>query len=55
MLNGGGRSLEETRQIRTDEGLREIFYLSREFPPQMPLGIGFGAWVSMVASVVLKK
>jgi hypothetical protein len=24
MLNGGGRSLGETRQIGTDEGLREV-------------------------------
>jgi hypothetical protein len=24
MLNGGGRSLEGTRQIRTDEGLRKV-------------------------------
>ena len=29
MLNGGGRSLEDTRQIRTDEGLREILPLER--------------------------
>ena len=27
MLNGGGRSLEDTRQIRTDEGLRETLPL----------------------------
>jgi hypothetical protein len=29
MLNGGGRSLEDTRQIRTDEALREILPLKR--------------------------
>lgn len=25
-LNGGGRSLEDTREIRNDEGLRESYY-----------------------------
>jgi hypothetical protein len=29
MLNGGGRSLEDIRQIRADEGLREILPLKR--------------------------
>jgi hypothetical protein len=29
MLNGGGRSLEDTRQIRDDEGLRELLPLKR--------------------------
>ncbi len=29
MLNGGGRSLEDLRQIRKDEGLREILPLER--------------------------
>jgi len=29
MLNGGGRSLEDIRQIRADEGLREILPLTR--------------------------
>ena len=29
MLNGGGRSLETTHQIRADEGLREILPLER--------------------------
>ena len=29
MLNGGGRSLEDIRQIRTDDGLREILPLKR--------------------------
>ena len=30
MLNGGGRSLEDTRQIRTDEALREILPLNKD-------------------------
>ena len=29
MLNGGGRSLEDLRQIRNDNGLREILPLKR--------------------------
>lgn len=29
MLNGGGRSLEDIRQIRTDEALRETLPLER--------------------------
>jgi hypothetical protein len=29
MLNGGGRSLEDTRQIRDDHGLREVLALER--------------------------
>ena len=29
MLNGGGRSMEDTRQIRTDDALREILPLKR--------------------------
>ena len=29
MLNGGGRSLEDIRQIRADEGLRELLPLKR--------------------------
>ena len=33
MLNGGGRSLEDLRQIRDDHGLREVLELKR-----MPCG-----------------
>jgi len=40
MLNGGGRSLEDTRQIRADEGLREILLLKR-----IPSSDAFGDWL----------
>ncbi len=40
MLNGGGRSLEDTRQIRTDEGLKEILPLER-----IPSSDAFGDWL----------
>ena len=40
MLNGGGRSLEDTRQIRVDEGLREILPLER-----IPSSDAFGDWL----------
>jgi len=40
MLNGGGRSLEDTRQIKTDEGLREILPLER-----IPSSDAFGDWL----------
>jgi len=40
MLNGGGRSLEDIRQIRTDEGLREILPLER-----IPSLDAFGDWL----------
>ena len=40
MLNGGGRSLEDIRQIRTDEGLREILPLQR-----IPSSDAFGDWL----------
>ena len=40
MLNGGGRSLEDTRQIRADEGLREILPLKR-----IPSSDAFGDWL----------
>jgi hypothetical protein len=40
MLNGGGRSLEDTRQIRMDEGLREILPLKR-----IPSSDVFGDWL----------
>lgn len=40
MLNGGGRSLEDTRQIRMDEGLREILPLRR-----IPSSDAFGDWL----------
>jgi len=40
MLNGGGRSLEDIRQIRADEGLREIVQLER-----IPSSDAFGDWL----------
>ena len=40
MLNGGGRSLEDTRQIRTDEGLKEILPLKK-----IPSSDAFGDWL----------
>jgi len=40
MLNGGGRSLEDTRQIRMDEGLREILPLKR-----IPSSDAVGDWL----------
>jgi len=40
MLNGGGRSLEETRQIRMNEGLREILPLK-----SIPSSDAFGDWL----------
>ena len=39
-LNGGGRSLEDIRQIRADEGLREILPLKR-----IPSSDAFGDWL----------
>ncbi len=40
MLNGGGRSLEDIRQIKADEGLREILPLER-----IPSSDAFGDWL----------
>jgi hypothetical protein len=40
MLNGGGRSLEDIRQIRADDGLREILPLER-----VPSSDAFGDWL----------
>lgn len=40
MLNGGGRSLEDLRQIRGDQGLREILPLER-----MPSSDATGDWM----------
>ena len=40
MLNGGGRSLEDTRQIKADEGVREILPLER-----IPSSDAFGDWL----------
>ncbi len=40
MLNGGGRSLEDLRQIRSDRGLREILPLRR-----MPSSDATGDWM----------
>ena len=37
MLNGGGRTLEDTREIRDDEGLREILPLEK-FPSSDAMG-----------------
>lgn len=40
MLNGGGRSLEDLRQIRDDDGLREVLELKR-----MPSADATGDWL----------
>jgi hypothetical protein len=40
MLNGGGRSLEDTRQIREDEGLREVLPLEK-----IPSSDAVGDWL----------
>ena len=40
MLNGGGRSLEDLRQIRNDQGLRELLELDR-----MPSSDATGDWL----------
>ena len=40
MLNGGGRSLEDTRQIRDDGGLRELLALER-----IPSSDACGGWL----------
>ena len=40
MLNGGGRSFEDLRQIRIDAGLREILPLER-----MPSSDATGDWM----------
>jgi len=40
MLNGGGRSLEDMRQIREDEGLREVLPLRR-----IPSADAMGDWL----------
>jgi hypothetical protein len=40
MLNGGGRSLEDTRQIREDKGLREVLPLDK-----IPSSDAFGDWL----------
>jgi len=45
MLNGGGRSLEDTRQIRADEGLREILSLKK-----IPSSDAFGDWLRTMGS-----
>ena len=45
MLNGGGRSLEDTRQIRDDEGLREILPLER-----IPSSDACGDWLRNMGS-----
>ncbi len=43
MLNGGGRSLEDLRQIREDEGLREVLPLGR-----VPSADAMGDWLRRV-------
>jgi len=40
MLNGGGRSLEDVRVIRHDEGLREILHIER-----IPSSEAIGDWL----------
>jgi hypothetical protein len=48
MLNGGGRSLEDLRQIRDDQGLREVLELSR-CPRRTQPATGCAAVVSAAA------
>jgi len=43
MLNGGGRSLEDTRQIKDDEGLREVLPLKR-----IPSTDAIGDWLRRI-------
>ena len=43
MLNGGGRTLEDTRQIKDDEGLREVFPLKR-----IPSTDAIGDWLRRI-------
>ncbi len=50
MLNGGGRSLEDLRQIRDDQGLREVLALHR-----MPPATGCAEAVSTVDLKALEK
>ena len=45
MINGGGRSLEETREIRNDEGLREILPLEK-VPSSDATGEGIGVSIT---------
>jgi hypothetical protein len=40
MLNGGGRSIEDLREIREDSGLRELLRLSR-----IPSSDAYGGWL----------
>lgn len=40
MLNGGGRRLEDLRQVRTDQGLREVLQLNR-----LPSSDATGDWM----------
>jgi len=47
MLNGGGRSLEDTRQIRADTGLRELLPLER-----IPSSDAFGDWLRNICLCV---
>lgn len=43
MLNGGGRSLEDSREIRADEGLRELLLFER-----VPSADAMGDWLRRV-------
>jgi hypothetical protein len=45
MLNGGGRTLEDSREIREDAGLREILHLER-----MPSSDATGDWLRRTGS-----
>lgn len=45
MLNGGGRSLEDLRQIRADQGLREVLELKR-----LPSSDATGDWMRTSAA-----
>ncbi len=43
MLNGGGRSLEDTRQIREDDGLKEVLPLEK-----IPSSDAIGDWLRRI-------
>jgi hypothetical protein len=54
-LNGGGRSLEDTREIRDDEGLREILPPLEKFPSSDAMGDWLRRMGAMVVLKVLRK
>lgn len=44
MLHGGGRALEDLRQIREDRGLRELLGVLELPGPDPPRDLGRGRW-----------